>query len=180
MSQPESQPAEIVGASESPLRLTGKATRIPIPIDSRARSAALAGVGASAPRRVLLHVEDIEGDVNPGTVYGIYVNLPKDAPAAEEEAHHVGNVSFFGIERARDPRGDEHSHGLRVTLDITKRVQELVARGEWNEDQLHVTFRPFGLVPPEAPPEAAAAGVRDPQAGEDPPVSIGRVSLSYG
>jgi tyrosinase len=169
---------EIVGASESPLRLTGRPARIPVPIDSRATSAL--ALGAGAPRHIYLHVEDIEGERNPGTIYGIYINLPKEASAAQEEAHYVGNVSFFGIERARDPRGDEHSHGLRVTLDITERVRELAARGEWDEDQLHVSFRPFGLVPVDSPPEAAAAGVRSPDAVDEPPVSVGRVSLSYG
>jgi tyrosinase len=178
---PADQP-EIVGASESPLHLTGAAARIPVPIDSRARSAALAGTGhEGAPKHVYLHVENIEAEKNPGTVYGIYVNLPKDAPPEQEAAHHVGNVSFFGVERARDPRGDEHGHGLRVALDITDSVRALAARGEWKDDQLHVTFRPLGLVPDDAPPgPLQASGVHTPAPGGDPPVSIGRVSLSYG
>jgi tyrosinase len=169
---------EIVGASESPLRLIGRPARIPIPIDSRARSAF---DGEVTPRHIYLHVQDIEGERNPSTIYGVYINLPKNATFAQEESHYVGNVSFFGINRAPAERDEEHSHGLRVTIDITERLHALAARGEWDEDQLHVSFRPLGLVPLDAPPEAAAAGMRStgPEATDESPVSIGRVTLSY-
>ena len=90
---------------------------------------------------MFLNVEDIDAERNPGTVYGVYVNLPEDAPADVAELHHAGNVSFFGIERAREPRGDEHSHGLRVALEITDLVRTLAESGQWDDETLDVTFQ---------------------------------------
>ncbi|WP_405421940.1 tyrosinase family protein [Streptomyces erythrochromogenes] len=168
---------EMAGSSEQPLRLVGRAESIAVPIDRRTTRPLGEALGVDEPeadRHVYLNVEDIEGDANPDRVYGIYVNLPEGASRAQAEGHRVGNLSFFGIERAQDPRGDEHPHGLRVSVEITPLVRRLQAEGAWDEARLSVTFRPLGAV-------AAAAAGRAAQeaAGEDPPVEIGRVSLSY-
>ncbi|MFD6227661.1 tyrosinase family protein [Streptomyces sp. NPDC060232] len=168
---------EMAGSSEQPLLLVGRAASIAVPIDRRTTAPLGAALGVAAPgndRRVYLNVEDIEGDTNPDKVYGIYVNLPEGASREQAEGHRVGNLSFFGIERAQDPRGDEHPHGLRVSVEITPLVRRLQADDAWDEARLQVTFRPLG-------PRAAAAdaeGAQD-EEGEDPPVEIGRVSLSY-
>lgn len=179
MPPPTPPEPQVVGASESPVHLVGAAARVPVTIDARARHDALAGKERDTRRRVFLNVEDIEAKKNPGTVYGIYVNLPEGAGEEELERHHVGNVSFFGIERASDPRDDEHSHGLRVSVEITDFVDELTAQGKWDDEQLHVTFQPLGLIPP-AGHEAESVTARAKPPGEDPPVHVGRVSLSYG
>ncbi|MFE5495418.1 tyrosinase family protein [Streptomyces virginiae] len=158
---------EMAGSSERPLTLVGRAASIAVPIDRRTTGPLGAALGVAAPdsdRRVYLNVEDIEGDANPDKVYGIYVNLPEGASREQAEGHRVGNLSFFGIERAQDPRGDEHPHGLRVSVEITPLVRRLQADDAWDEARLQVTFRPLGAAPEE---------------GEDPPVEIGRVSLSY-
>lgn len=89
------------------------------------------------------------------------------SPRELAESHRVGNLSFFGIERAQDPRGDEHPHGLRVTVEITPLVRRLVAEDAWDDRALRVTFLPLG---PRGPADAET---------EDPPVEIGRVSLGY-
>ena len=173
---PEREP-ELVGASSSAVRLVGAPASVSLHIDQQAHAAALAATGASAPPRVLLAVEDIEAERNPGTVYGIYLNLPADASADVAEAHHAGNVSFFGVERARNPRGDEPAHSLRVVHDITELTQTLAAQGEWDGKQVEVTFRPFGLIPPDRPElgHALPETVTD----NDPPVTIGRVAIFY-
>ncbi|MCX5276713.1 tyrosinase family protein [Streptomyces virginiae] len=158
---------EMAGASLQTVRLVGRAASVTVPIDGRTtRSLGLAlGVpDPEADRRVYLNVEDIEGEENPETVYGIYVNLPDGVTPEVAESHRVGNLSFFGIERAQDPRGDEHPHGLRVTVEITPLVRRLVAQNAWDDQALRVTFLPLGPVDGE---------------GEDPPVEIGRVSLGY-
>jgi tyrosinase len=93
------------------------------------------------------------------------------------ESHHAGNVSFFGVERARNPRGDEQAHSLRVMQDITELAAALAARGEWDGTHVNVTFRPFGLIPPDRPDLAHA--LPDETTSSDPPVTIGRVSILY-
>jgi tyrosinase len=173
---PEREP-ELVGASETPVRLVGGPATVALQIDPQTREAALAATGASAPERILLRVEDIEAEQNPGTPYGVYINLPADASAEVAEAHHAGNVSFFGVERARNPRGDEHAHSLRVTHDITELTQTLAAQGEWDGRHVEVTFRPLGLIPHDQPELAHA--LPDTVTDADPPVTIGRVAIFY-
>jgi tyrosinase len=173
---PEAEP-ELVGASETPVRLVGAPTSVALQIDPQSHEAALAATGATAPQRILLSVEDIEAEQNPGTVYGIYVNLPADASADVAESHHAGNVSFFGVERARNPRGDEHAHSLRVVHDITELTQSLAGQGEWDGRHVEITFRPLGLIPPDQPELAHA--LPDQVTDADPPVTIGRVAIFY-
>ncbi|MGW6574151.1 tyrosinase family protein [Streptomyces sp. NPDC054945] len=177
MSRPnESEPSpprrrEMAGASLRTVQLVGHAASVTVPIDERTTRSLGLALGVPVPeadRRVYLNVEDIEGEENPERVYGIYVNLPEgvspEASPEVTESHRVGNLSFFGIERAQDPRGDEHPHGLRVTVEITPLVRRLVAQNAWDDRALRVTFLPLGPVDGE---------------GEDPPVEIGRVSLGY-
>jgi tyrosinase len=174
----EEQPPEpeLVGASEQPIQLVGSPAGVEVQIDEKAKSAVVADAGAE-PSHIYLNVEDIEGDKNPGTVYGIYVNLPPDASPQTAEAHHVGNVSFFGIERARHPRGDEPPHSLRVSVEITDVVRRLESEGSWDGQHVSVTFRPLGLVPPDQPELAHVLPAQ--LSSSDPPVTIGRVSVSY-
>ena len=173
---PEGEP-ELVGASETPVRLVGAPASVALQIDQQAHQAALAATGATAPQRILLSVEDIEAAQNPGTVYGIYVNLPADASADVAESHHAGNVSFFGVERARNPRGDEHAHGLRLVHDITELTQSLAAQGEWDGHHVEVTFRPLGLIPQISRSSRTRCPTTVTDA--DPPVTIGRVAIFY-
>ncbi len=173
---PEPEP-ELVGASETPVRLVGGPVSVLLQIDPQAHDAALAATGAAAPARILLSVEDIEAEQNPGTVYGIYLNLPADATPDVAESHHAGNVSFFGVERARSPRGDEHAHALRVVHDITELTRELAGQGEWDGTHVEVTFRPLGLIPHDRPDLTHA--LPDETGDADPPVTIGRVAILY-
>ena len=173
----ESEP-ELVGASEQPVELVGTPARVTVPIDQRAAAGLLADTDArAAPRRVYLNVEDIEAEQNPGTVYGIYVNLPEGAPPDVAALHYAGNVSFFGIERARDPRGDEHGHGMRVAMEITDLVRDLRETGDWDDETLDVVFKPIELILPEVPDDDDAVLMASER--ENPPVSIGRVSVFF-
>jgi tyrosinase len=177
---PPPKPPEphLVGATAETVTLVGNTAHIPVAIDARARDEALAHIVEPSHRRIFLNIEDVEADRNPGSVYGIYVNAPPKASLDELALHHAGNLSFFGIERARDPRDDEHAHGLRVSMDITELVEQLKARGQWDDGHLQVTLHPIEVIPPgasEQPPDEAAEGP-----GEDPPVHIGRVSVSFG
>lgn len=161
---------EMVGATSEAFELVGKPVTVEVPIDAQA-------AGDLGPgQHVYLNVEEIEGERNPGVVYGIYVDLPPGASADLEAAHHVGNLTFFGIEGTRAPQGDEHAHGLRGAMEISPFAAELAARGEWGGHSLGVSFRPVGLIPPENPdPNDLVASPEHP----DVPVRIGRVSVFY-
>jgi len=168
---------ELVGASEQPLQLVGSPAEVDVQIDQRAAASVAAETGAAQPRHIYLNVEDIDGERNPQKVYGIYVNLPEGAAADVAESHHAGNVSFFGLERARNPRGDEQAHMLRVSLEITELANRLAEQGQWDGQHVTVTFRPFGLIPPDRPDLAHA--LPEELSTSDPPVTIGRVSVAY-
>jgi hypothetical protein len=168
---PESEP-EMVGASESPIELTGTPAAVDVPIDQRAVAARArdAGVAAASPH-VYLNIEDIQAEQNPAMAYEVFV-AAGDSPG--EVPWYVGNVSFFGIEHSsavRRPIGAEDPHGIRRTFDITGWATRMRDQGTWNEDQIRVSFRPAAAIPPPgAEPEAA---------GPVPAVRVGRVSVFY-
>ena len=172
-------PRQLIGATEGPVRLTGDSVTVPVTIDQRATQALRADPHAGRfQHRVFLDVGNIEGERNPGTVYGVYVNLPPSPTSEDLDVHHAGNVSFFGIERARNPRGDEHAHGLHYSMEITRLLDQQAAEGSWRDGRrLDVTFQPIPLEAPPGRPDIAAEleNTQHP----DMPITIGQVSLHY-
>jgi tyrosinase len=168
-------PRTLVAATGRPVRLVGQAVTVPVAIDER--DVALlqaAGQPAGRQHRVFLDIEHIDADRNPGRVYGIFVNLPRQPTDADLATHFAGNLSLFGIEAARHPRRDEHPHSLRVSLDITRLLDRLADAGRWTDGhQLDVTFRPTPL---EAPPDRDDLAAT---AHPDLPITIGRISVHY-
>jgi tyrosinase len=172
MSESISNNPELIGAMSTPLTLTGDTAQVAVEIDARAAASALASLATTTPR-ILLEVHEVQAERHPGTVYGVYVNLPAGASASEEAAAQVGNLSFFGVERARDPSRDEPAHGLSLTFDITALAEAQRASGVWNDQAVSVTFEPLRLVPPEG---EETAGPGD---GPEPPATVGSISLFY-
>jgi tyrosinase len=175
-SEDEPQP-ELVGASEQSLQLVGVPANVALEIDATARDAVLASTGRAEPDHIYLSVDDIDGEKAPETVYGVYVNLPEGADGEDAESYQAGSLSFFGLERARNPRGDEQAHMLRFTREITKLAERLAAKGEWDGQHVNVTFRPLTLIPHDQPELAHA--LPESMSDSDPPVTLGRVSIFY-
>jgi tyrosinase len=166
-------PPELVAATEQPLTLSGSAqtVRIDVPQDTQESTASAAAPG---PGRVLVSVDDIKADVNPGVVYGVYLNLPGEG--ADRQAHHIGNVSLFGIEKMNDPdTRHEGAPGFRHIFDATSVAAELSKKGLWDQAGVTVTFEPVGVLPP--PGEEATWDAQEAPEPEAPPIEIGRVSL---
>lgn len=166
---------EIVGGSDRPVSLVGRAETVRVAVDARARRDAL---GDAVESQVLLDIDEIDAEANPGAVYGVYVNLPEEPSDDELRTYHVGNISLFGIERTHESRGDEHRHGaMSVTMDITDLTRRLGEQGRWDPDSVEVSFRPLAL------DVVAAAGDADVVEGagavshEELPISVGRVTL---
>lgn len=160
----DERPAELVGATETPVTLTGTSAATSIAV-SAPTGPASTEESLGPPPSVYLNVENIEGEANPGLLYGVYVNLPEDEPPDPEGPHFAGTMSFFGIESstADDDDEEEAPHGLRHVFDITSLAASLREQGRWDPEHLHVTFSPIG--------------VEDEAALDVPPVKIGRVSL---
>ena len=141
-------PAEMVGATDEPVVLAG----------AEPAQTSFAVTPPSGPVGARLEAEarepatylnvEVEGEENPGILYGVYVNLPPEEPADPESPHYVGALPFFGIESttAKDDE-EEAPHRLRYVFDITPAVARLTALGRWNPEQLDVTFHPIGVGP---------------------------------
>ena len=168
----------MVGATDRPIRLVGTAVQAPIAIDERALRPLNTAVGASERHgRAFLDIEDIDAERNPGRAYGVYINLPERPTPDDLATHHVGNISLFGVERARAPRGDEHAHGLRVSMEITQVLDDMAVQGTWRDGtQLHVSFLPISLESPQGvAPDREVANTAHPAV----PITIGRVSVHF-
>jgi tyrosinase len=161
---PADEPLELVGATEEGLQLTGQTETVAVPLAEPTGPLRRRGEAAE-PSRVYLNVENIEAERNPGLTYGVYLNAPDDDPT--NEAYHVGNVAFFGIERVSDV-DREGGHGLRYAFDVTDLVEQLREEGRWHPEEVKVTLSPLRPPSPRRRGEEAR-----------PPVSIGRISVFF-
>lgn len=166
---------KIVAASERKVTLAGEPASLPLDIDERARDEVRKASRESDSRNLYLNVENIEGEINPGTAYGIYVNLPEAADEETKAKHHVGNVSFFGIELARQPLKDEPAHDPVASAEVGSLLRSLGNGTEFEEAAIDVTFIPLLPKPPEGREEEFQQLLEE--RSESPPVHIGRVSL---
>jgi tyrosinase len=160
---------EMIGATDEPVALRGQPVTVMVPIDAEAAAAFGPNV------HVYLNVEEIEGQSNPGTGYVVLAGVGPGTPAGERAAHRVGNLSFFGVERAQDPAGDKAPHNLQSSYEITGVARELESAGAWAGHELPVTFEPLTLL---AAADAAPGEVRV-AAHADNPVQLGRISVFY-
>jgi hypothetical protein len=166
-------PPELVAATEEPFTLAGGPVSVPIRVPASTQEA-FESAAAPGPRRVLVSVDDIKADVNPGVVYGVYLNLPGED--GERQKHHIGNVSLFGIEKMNDlDTRHEGAPGFRHIFDATSVAAELFEEGRWNPTVVRVTFEPIGVLAP--PGEEATWDAAETPESEVPPIEIGRVSL---
>ncbi len=88
---------QLIGATEKSFELHGAAVSVDVLIDADAAET------LSPSQNVYLNVEDIEGETNPGTVYGVYADLPEDAPA-ELEASITSATSLSSASRGHEIR----------------------------------------------------------------------------
>lgn len=182
MSEPPERPTELVGATDEPLELTGHPATVRFEIS---RPSGPLSAEEAGPSHVYLNVENIQAEENPGLSYAVYVNVPDEDDDPTNDAHYVGNVTFFGIELAQDlDRDHPGGHGgLRHAFDITDLYTRLRDEGKWDQERVTVTFAPLDLVPLQtAGPLAAEPEPPEPEPEseeETPPVTIGRVSLFY-
>jgi hypothetical protein len=166
-------PPELAAATEEPLTLAGGTATVRISVPESTRSL-VESAAAAGPKRVLVSVDDIKADINPGVVYGVYLNLPDKH--GDRQKHHVGNVSLFGIEKMNDPDvRHEGAPGFRHIFDATRVASRLAEEGLWDPDNVTVTFEPIDVLPP--PGEEGTWDSGKTEEATVPPIEIGRVSL---
>jgi tyrosinase len=188
MNSPSGAPPRLAAASERPTRLAGRpvSAAVIVPAATRDLLAAAAepatGKGHTRRSRIYLNVEDIRAVANPGSVYGVYLNLPDTYTERVRDRHHVGNVTVFGVEAAlaKDPQ-HEHVPGMRHTFDVTRKVRVLRRLGRLEPDRLVVTFLLELPVPPPGFRGNADQILRDlVDNARATPITVGRVSVFVG
>jgi tyrosinase len=135
---------------KGPVELGAEPVSVAIPLDDKAKEAMKK---ISDPKMevvdqaLVLKVEGVEVEKNPGAHYEVYLDLPRGAKADYQSVHYVGNLTFFGLV---PPKGAMKDHEERPkggqSYDITAAVRELRARNLWEEDAVVVTFVRRGLI----------------------------------
>lgn len=155
---------ELVGASEQPLRITGRdEVRAPVRLDGQARRrmtanlaaapgepAAEAANAAQGGERVFLNIENVRGSSD-ATVLEVYLNVPEGAGESHHADTRVESVGLFGLRKASAPDGEHGGEGLSFVLEITEIVHALHLDDALAADTLEVRIVPINPVPEEAP-----------------------------
>jgi tyrosinase len=155
------RPAEMVGATDKPVTLTGSPETTAFVLQPPSGPAIMGG----AEPKTYLKIENVVSEKSHAT-YEVYVNLPDNADAAARKEHYAGAMPLFGVIQA-SARSDRHAgNGLGFSLDITQLVNRLKARNAWDDQNIRVTFVPRST---GGTARAAVAG--------HAPIRVGRVSL---
>lgn len=86
---------------------------------------------------MLLELEDVEAERQPGVVWDVYVGLPKDAKRDVQGPHFVGTVALFGTGIR-----NEGKHAFRPARFVFPLHNALAAAKDAESEQLSVTFIP--------------------------------------
>jgi len=149
--------AELLGANDKAIALTGATVETPLQLDKGTSGKLLGNLKtrAFAPAvaehsldRVFLNLENIRGN-NDAATFDVYVSLPGEgkAPALPDEC--VGSVSLFGVRKASSPDSQHGGKGVSHVLEITDLFDKLTASGVPDLTQLKVRFVPVTDVQPE-------------------------------
>jgi len=159
-----------LGESESVdmIELGAEPLTVPVEVQGEAADAVAEAAGAEVvENRVVLSLEGIQYDENPGVSYEVYINLPEGQEPHHQSEYFVGTLGFFALEPHGHGAEDHERPSGKVDYDITANVRALAARGEWGGGAVSVTFVMSGLLPPpETEAEAAEVPVQREPGGQ--------------
>jgi len=153
------QPAEMIGA-QSNVALGNAPATAEVRLE-QPKGPAKAALAAGKQPRVFLNVENVTGQGNFPS-FAVYINVPLAAAKVDEDpALFAGTLPMFGVREASIPSATHAGEGMTYALDITDVVSHLKQIGNWDPDNLRVSFTPI------SPGDESAQ------------VNVGRVSLYY-
>jgi tyrosinase len=157
---------EMVGATDKPVVLKGRAETVELAVSQPTGPALAALESGGPPPPMYLNLENVTG-AGRATSYGVYLNLPPGSDPKNHEDLLAGVVPMFGVKEAsREDQGHPGS-GLHYALEISPVVRRLEAKNAWNPGEIRITFVPRHL---------RGDGLE--AAGD--PIQVGRVSLYLG
>jgi len=159
---------EMVGATEGPVNLVGQPATARLSVKPPTGPARGAALTAAVPR-IYLNVENITGPRQTGG-YLVYLNLPEGADPSDYRDHLAGSIPLFGVEEASSSDESHSGSGLHYRLEVGEVIRSLEAKGNWDSENLRITFIP----------KRRRAGAETAfRAEAQEPVQIGRVSLYF-
>jgi tyrosinase len=144
-----------IALGASAVRASLAAPAAPTPKALAAHAAALDTNG-----RMYLVIRDLKTDLQPGTLFAVYLDLPENATKAQKKAHAVGVFNFFHAHADTTMRAGAHatmtgSHAVAASFDVTTLVQSLRKAGSLSEKPM------VSIVPLRKPNTAAKPIVGD-------------------
>ncbi|MEA2462471.1 MAG: polyphenol oxidase [Acidobacteriota bacterium] len=112
-------------------------TRVNLPMGNRTES--LRGIANDTRRNLVLRLEGVKVDRQPGVVYEVYVGLPAGQPAVHTSPHFVGVLATFGV-GTHGGHGD--SDGV-ISFPIDRAAAAALTA---NPTSVPITFVPRGLI----------------------------------
>jgi hypothetical protein len=150
---------EILAVSEEPIELAGPA-KATLRVDE-ARWDVFSEFSAETAQKqtIDLWVEGIEFTENPGVIYELFMNLPREADEEARFTHLVGFVTFFGGSQHQGHMPDNHDMpGMTEVFNLTNLILRLKETPQFRERTLEFSFEPLGLLPP---PQAEGVASRE-------------------
>ncbi len=139
-------PANVVAKFEppQPIALGRSPVTVTISLNEQA-NAAITKALSEQNGRVLLNLEGIEYEQNPGAGYEIYLNQPATAAQDRHSVHYAGVLHFYGLKEAAQASGKP----AEVSFDVTSQVRQLSKTGQLSPHELKITFMQRGVQPPK-------------------------------
>lgn len=123
-----------------PVELRGE--QVTVPIELKQIRDRMEKVAASPTDMLLLHLEGMEADEQPGVVWGVWVGLPAGTEPVAEIPSHVGVVALFGTGIRREAAGHEFIPAETV-LPLNRAVVEAL---KTKSESLEIRFVPLGIL----------------------------------
>jgi tyrosinase len=127
-------PQRTIAAQEQATTLGATPTTVPIRVPATSTRARMRAIASDAAKTLVLRIEGIHVDAQPGVIYEVYVGLPAGENATSTHASFVGVLSTFGAEHAG-------AEGHTVAFPIDKAAARALAGAG---DNVSVTFVPRG------------------------------------
>ncbi len=118
-----------------------KSETVSFPIEMKELRGRLASLAESKKETLLLELDDVEAEKQPGVVWAVYVGLPSGAEPDPKGPYYVGSLSLFGSGIRSEPQ--HKFKPAHFEYPINRAIQ---ASLKANEERLLVTFVPIGIL----------------------------------
>jgi hypothetical protein len=136
---------------------------VSFPIDIKQLRERLVSIAESKTETLLLELDRVEAERQPGVVWEVYVGLPANAKPDPKSPYYVGNLALFGS----GIRSEVH-HGFKPAHFAFPVGRAVMTSLKGREDQLQVTFVPHGVLVDGKPTHPNV----------ESPVRVGQASLA--